>query len=558
MLVLFLKAHVKGYTRKDGVYVKDHETKAPAAKPSLKTPTKPVKAQWPDAFSKKPLSPDSPAGKFPGESSAASSWPFKDGSGPKSSKWTNSLHSGGTGQSKGQGSLFGGGFSKPSYPNAIVHPKADDNGKPFKINEPSTPSAPETWADPSAIALFTPGGETPADLHGVPFAPWTDHPRTDEGWDYVEGQMDDLDEPAMNTKGKAPAAGVVIEEPDGRIWIVRPSNGFAGYTATFPKGHADEGMSLQATAIKECFEESGLKVQITGFIGDVERGQTMARYYRAKRVGGTPSACGWETQGVALVPKSELHAYVNRDVDRQVATLAGVEKPAKAPIESADDWEKVGMQAGSNPGGVFVDPAGQEWYVKLPKSSNIAKNEVLAGKLYEAAGIRVPELKHVTVGGKLGIASKIVPDLRKDRTALESGKVKGANDGFAVDAWLANWDVVGLLHDNLMLDKNDEAVRVDVGGSLVFRAQGDPKGAAFGDTVGELKSLIDGKNVNSTAVFGKITPAEVKASAQRVAAIPDETIRSLCLEYGPGDKTQRQELADRLIKRKAHLLSVVK
>ena len=124
--------------------------------------------------------------------------------------------------------------------------------------------------------------------------------------------------------GREPAAGVVIEEPDGRVWLVNPTNGFAGYTATFPKGRADDGLTLQATAIKEAFEESGLQVRIIGLIGDVERSQTVTRYYRARRVGGTPAAMGWETQAVQLVPKADILAALNQAVDHVVAKLAGI------------------------------------------------------------------------------------------------------------------------------------------------------------------------------------------------------------------------------------------
>jgi ADP-ribose pyrophosphatase YjhB (NUDIX family) len=225
--------------------------------------------------------------------------------------------------------IFGAALdAKPSSPNAVVHPQAGDDGKPFMIYSPSKASAPESWSDPAAVAVCVPGGAMPAVLNGVAFVPWDDHPKTVEGWEYVDGQMLDLDEPDMVTNGKAPAAGVIIEEPDGRIWLVNPSNGFAGYKTTFPKGHADDGISLQATAIKEAFEESGLQVEIIGLHGDVERGQTMTRYYRARRVGGTPAAMGWETQAVQLVPKSYVHAAVNRDVDRKVATLAGIKVPS--------------------------------------------------------------------------------------------------------------------------------------------------------------------------------------------------------------------------------------
>lgn len=211
----------------------------------------------------------------------------------------------------------------------VLHPRLDEHGNPFKIHKPSAPTGPETWMDPKSVALWTPDSIVPVELHGVPFEPWTDHPTTAGDWDYVDGQVEHLDEPPLDAKGKKPAAGVVVMEPDGRIWIVHPSNGFAGYLATFPKGRADEGFSLQAVAIREAFEESGLKVAITGFIGDVERTLTMTRYYSARRVGGTPAAMGWETQAVALVPTAEVASYVNRDVDRTVA-----KKAALTPIVS--------------------------------------------------------------------------------------------------------------------------------------------------------------------------------------------------------------------------------
>jgi 8-oxo-dGTP pyrophosphatase MutT (NUDIX family) len=491
-VLLFLKADVKGYTRKDGVRVAPYTTKV------IKKVT-PVNAQ---------------------------------------------------------SSLFGGALvAKAHYPDAVTHPQKNDEGHPVQINEPSSPSPVSTWTAPTKTAVFVPGGAVPDALNGVPIVPWADHPKTNEGWEYVEGQMPDLDEPDMVTGGKAPAAGVVIEEPDGRIWLVSPSNGFAGYMTTFPKGHADDGLSLQATAIKEAFEESGLKVKITGLLGDVERGNTVTRYYRAQRVGGTPAAMGWETQAVQLVPKQQVHAAVNRKPDRAVATLAGIAAPPSL-IEAADDWQKIGKQAGTNPGGVYRDDDGSSWYVKLPKSADIAKNEVLAAQLYAAAGVRVPDLKHVTVGGKLAIASGMIAGMTK--LPKDPASVRGVMDGFAVDAWLANWDVVGLEHDNLLADPDGAAVRVDVGGSLLYRAQGQPKGAAFGSKVGELDTLTNGKNLQSASVFGGITHADLVAGIRKVASVSGEMIKRLCHEYGPGTAAQRTKLANTLLERQAYLAGLLK
>jgi ADP-ribose pyrophosphatase YjhB (NUDIX family) len=206
----------------------------------------------------------------------------------------------------------------------IYHPHPDEHGQPFKILKPSVPSKPASWFDPDAVALWTPDSPVPEELNGVALTPWTDHPTDEAAWASVAGQLEGLEEPPLDAQGRNPAAGAVIVEPDGRVWIVRPSNGFAGYLATFPKGHADLGPSLQAVAIREAFEESGLRIEILGLIGDVLRTRTMTRYYLARRVGGSPAAMGWESQAVALVPGRQVASYVNQEKDRLVAAMAGL------------------------------------------------------------------------------------------------------------------------------------------------------------------------------------------------------------------------------------------
>lgn len=233
-------------------------------------------------------------------------------------------------------------------------------------------------------------------------------------------------------------------------------------------------------------------------------------------------------------------------------------KPASATVttkpalESADGWPQTGPQGGSNPGGRFKDPSGQEWYIKLPASEAHAKNELLAAKLYEAAGIKVPELKLVTMNGKVGIASKWVDGMSKTKHPDELAMADGALSGFAVDAWLANWDVTGLGLDNLLVGPDGKAVRIDVGGSLLFRAQGSPKGGAFGNEVTELQSLVDPKmNPLSAALFGGMSKAAQEKSAERVLKVSDEQIAALVDQFGPGSAAERAALAQKLIARKA-------
>jgi ADP-ribose pyrophosphatase YjhB (NUDIX family) len=501
-----LKAHNKGYTKKNGTFVAPFDDKRASAHPGEKKPP----AKW-------------SAGGQP-SLFGRSGWP------------------------SGVGKLTSSSAKKPE-PKAI-HPKKGDHGEAVGIMSPSAPTDASTWTDPTAVATFVPDGDVPLSLHGVSFAPWRDHPRTDDGWDYVDGQMDDLEEPPMKLPvGKTASSGVVIEEPDGRVWIVHPTNKFAGYQATFPKGGAEDGMSLQANAIKECFEEAGLKVEITGLLGDFERSTSVARYYHAKRVGGTPVGMGWESQAVSLAPKGKMLGLLNSNVDHPIAVALGANYD-KSQGEPMDGWAKVGEQKGSNPGGTFADERGVRWYCKFPKSTDHAKNEVLAAKLYEACGVLVPDLKLVRKGGKVGVASRMVDGLKSD--AFKVSSAAGAREGFAVDAWLANWDVVGLGYDNLLIDKDGAACRVDTGGALLYRAQGAKK--PFGDTVGEIESLRSpDMNAQADAVFGDMTDAQIAQSATMVTGLPDATIKELVHEFGPGDDADREKLFHTLVARKMDL-----
>ncbi|HWL71015.1 MAG TPA: hypothetical protein VNS22_21925 [Geminicoccus sp.] len=89
----------------------------------------------------------------------------------------------------------------------------------------------------------------------------------------------------------------------------------------------------------------------------------------------------------------------------------------------------------------------------------------------------------------------------KPGTAAKLATTKHAHAGFAVDAWLANWGMIGLSNDNLQIGPDGKAVRVDVGGSLEYRPQGAKK--VFGHEVAELASLRDPKvNAQAAAVFG--------------------------------------------------------
>lgn len=232
------------------------------------------------------------------------------------------------------------------------------------------------------------------------------------------------------------------------------------------------------------------------------------------------------------------------------APAAEPEQPKQ--LESMDHWTQTGGQGGSNPGGKFKDENGVEWYCKFPENDHIAKAEVLAAKLYSALGLNAQDAKLVTKDGKVGIASRW-QDVKK-ASPKELAQTPGVLEGFAADAWLANWDVVGLAYDNLQIDDKGHAMRVDAGGSLMYRAQGSKK--AFGEHVTELDSLRDPKiNPQAAAVFGKMSEADITASVAKVAQISDAQIRIMVNNFGPGDKAERKALADTLIARKNDLIA---
>lgn len=221
-------------------------------------------------------------------------------------------------------------------------------------------------------------------------------------------------------------------------------------------------------------------------------------------------------------------------------------------IVDVDRMKRVGGQRGSNPGGLFEDESGQQWYVKTPPNADHIRSEVLASKLYEAAGVNVAEVHLTTFEGKVALASKI--EKITAVAAEEIAALKGAHSGFAVDAWLANWDVVGLDYDNIA-SRNGVALRLDVGGALEFRAQGAPKGSLFGTVVGEIDTLRSPTiNPQTHAVFGSMADEDIAASMARLRNVSPRTIRAVVGRYGYGTQEQRDALTEKLIARRADVI----
>merc|ERR1712151_432445 len=119
-----------------------------------------------------------------------------------------------------------------------------------------------------------------------------------------------------------------------------------------------------------------------------------------------------------------------------------------------------------------------------------------------------------------------------DKAAMRD--LPGVKEGFAADAWLANWDVIGNGPPealNLKRTRQGRAFRLDFGGCLQYHATGGKKPFAA-DNVPELESLKKYK------VFSDITDDDIAAAVAKIAALSDSMIRRLvaeCLGDNAGD-----------------------
>ncbi len=300
----------------------------------------------------------------------------------------------------------------------------------FMVKNPTAPTDVADNDNPEDVAVYVAGIDPGEGLNGTAFGGW-DAPTTDEGWAKVAGQADIGEPPMPQIKGKRPGSGVIVEEPDGRIWVVEPTNHFGGYEHTFPKGGLEKGMSAQANAIKETWEEAGLKVKITGYLGDYERTTSVARMYTARRTGGSPALHGNESQAVKLVPKAEIADYANHKVEAPIIAdyLALSEVAIKA------------MQTASRLDGLVAKSKGWKKQLRAPQGTPIGGQWIAyggagGGALGTALAQAGMPLKLQAVEGK----NPDHPSLKKAQAQTELFQAK-ANAGDV--QWFNDLEAVG-------------------------------------------------------------------------------------------------------------------
>jgi len=193
---------------------------------------------------------------------------------------------------------------------------------------------------------------------------------------------------------------------------------------------------------------------------------------------------------------------------------------------------------GGSTGAMLVeDPqTGRRYVLKAGASPEHLLEEDRADAAYRALGQSVPPS---VIGQRDGrpvkvaefIEGKTLRDYLASATPTERQAVLARlESGFAADALLGNWDVIGLAQDNIVVSADGTPWRIDNGGSLRFRAQGarktDAEWHAFPQ---ELWTLRDAqKNPATASVFGSLDFYRIAAQIERIpeaellAAIGDE------------------------------------
>lgn len=215
---------------------------------------------------------------------------------------------------------------------------------------------------------------------------------------------------------------------------------------------------------------------------------------------GKPSAVVWVFQGKRIVISGQAHIEAAQlfglskarvrvfDLDKALQGPAPPKakgKPGAAFPNNVknfpagiDTLQVVKSLGGSTGAQLVQDPATGKLYVlKRGSSPDHLLEEDLADRAYRALGVRVPSSKiYSTPNGPVKLSEFIEGETLS--TVLQKGgalatKVKqDLKNGFAADALMGNWDVIGLALDNVLIDTKGQVWRIDNGGSLRYRAQG--------------------------------------------------------------------------------------
>lgn len=255
---------------------------------------------------------------------------------------------------------------------------------------------------------------------------------------------------------------------------------------------------------------------------------------------------GKEKPTVSNVPGFELEEEELELAEKDIEILeTGIVR------ERAKFLEKVSEALGSAYGGWYEDRETKErYYLKFYENPDQAKVEYVANKIYERLGLPVVESELVEIEGKLAIANREVTGAEfVSKSDLQ--KSKEIKDGFIADAYLANWDVIGLAFDNIVKGADGRFYRIDNGGSLFFRARGEIKEYSP-DFIPELVNMTN-PDFSSGQIFASLSEFEKKQQAEKLIEKLDDEFLETTVKRAGFKKAEAEALLFCLKERKKYL-----
>lgn len=192
------------------------------------------------------------------------------------------------------------------------------------------------------------------------------------------------------------------------------------------------------------------------------------------------------------------------------------------------DFTVIGCAGGGTNAKHVIGRNGMRYVYKKGKNPAHIMSEILAYKLYAAAGAPVPAIQEVysaAAGNQSRIIGMLVDFIEGD-SLLGMGKkipsevMQQIEATFVWHALFANWDAKG--RDNYIYNPTEGKVYIiDLGGALQFRAKGDRKAVNdFGATVKELNSLPE----RADRFFGRLRDAVIRAQVTCQQQLPAQEI----------------------------------
>ncbi len=131
-------------------------------------------------------------------------------------------------------------------------------------------------------------------------------------------------------------------------------------------------------------------------------------------------------------------------------------------------------------------PDGRQVVVKRGAHPAHIQNEYDMNRYLNALGVGVPHASmHEDKDGNPLMMTEY-EELSRMPLSMDRSRLR---QDFVPQALIANWDVLGMNMDNVLIRPDGTPTYVDVGGAGPYRAQGAPKGDAFGPRVEELESM---------------------------------------------------------------------